>query len=164
MLNGNVHEVSVPKNAPNKIASVIVIECNGAIETAPERLLLTSGKDILHTFDSRLCGDWNGGRARTVRYGAGHEGMNYIYNWKDLNDKVCWSARSSQTQKYKVELVYVGNKARGSEFEITFGDQVVKGTIDGKSHLVNRQELGEIEIEPFHGEITLRALSMTTGS
>lgn len=82
LLGKGIHSIHVPSMAPDAIASVIAVECEGGISTSPERLLLSEGTDELHAFDAQLSGTRHLGRSMTIRYGAGHEKMNYVYNWK----------------------------------------------------------------------------------
>lgn len=106
--------VTVPINAPDKIDSVVALECSGAIRADTVRLLQPEYPiETLRAFDGQLHGG--------LRFGPGKKTDDVVMEWKKPDQFISWSVRVSSRVDYDVFVNYDADAASaGSQFIVTF--------------------------------------------
>jgi len=123
--------VKVPAAAPDKIASVVVLE----IEGEPEVVAYTTsqaadGTIELKAVDAAVHGD-------TARYESGG-GKDNIGFWTNAKDWVSWDFLVKQPGKFDVEVTYAcENGAEGSEYTVAVGSEQVTGKVEKTGNWAN---------------------------
>jgi hypothetical protein len=90
--------IHLPKQAPDKTDSVIVVEADGEIRVHSGRLLSEKGINVLRSFDAEA--------SQGIGYGDGKKGNDYIRNWTCTNQRITWKIRSNQAATYRLALTY----------------------------------------------------------
>ena len=168
-MEGNT--LTVPKEAPDAVDSVIAVECEGEPRGDSHRLLVTNaGKDTLRALDARLEGH--------LKYGPGKSRDAWVTNWKLTDDAIVWPVKADRKVSYDVELVYdapEGMKARlaegdagkektaaqsgaGGTYAVSCGDWNVQKTVRPGTNVV--ESLGRMTVNSGDGEIRIRAMNI----
>ena len=163
--------LTVPKEAPDAVDSVIAVECEGEPRGDSHRLLVTNaGKDTLRALDARLEGH--------LKYGPGKSRDAWVTNWKLTDDAIVWPVKADRKVSYDVELVYdapEGMKARlaegdagkektaaqsgaGGTYAVSCGDWNVQKTVRPGTNVV--ESLGRMTVNSGDGEIRIRAMNI----
>ena len=163
--------ISVPTHAPDKVDSVVILNCEGAgeIQVDTNRLLQPEyPSDTLRAFDGELHGK--------LRYGPGKKSNDYVMNWTSAKDSVTWPVRLNEPATYDVSINYVAEKkSAGGAFTVNFGSQTLSGMVKpGDPQIV---ALGRVSLKPgtfkigvaatkiFGGELMrLRSLELKTAA
>lgn len=128
--------LSVPKDAPDLLASVVVLELEGKLETSPLAVQpADDGRIVLHARDAIVHG-------RTLRYEP-EPHKNTVGYWTDPRDSVSWPFHVINPGTYKVDILQgCGKGSGGSTVEFAVDDkQVLKVTVQdtgGFQNFVNR--------------------------
>jgi alpha-L-fucosidase len=140
--------LSVPTAAPDKVDSVIAVECTGEVAADTRRLLLPSvPSDTLRVFDGQRHG-------RTLRFGAGKTRDAYVDNWSKANEFIAWPVRLNQPGSYEVFAVYdAAAGSTGGSYMVKLGKTTVAGTVSEGENL--RVSLGRVELAPGAFEIAV---------
>jgi hypothetical protein len=106
--------ISVPPTAPDKVDSVIVLNCKGEVQTDAARLLQPSFPvETLRAFDGELHGG--------LRFGPGKKTDDVVMNWTKPSQYVSWPVRIDQPTTYEVTVNYDADAdSSGNTFTITF--------------------------------------------
>ena len=116
--------VKVPAAAPDKIASVVVLEIEGKPEVAPYALTqaadgnvhLPAGEAVIH------------GETARCQTTDGHENIGY---WTDKNNWVSWDFRVTTPGKFDVEISLACNAdTPDSEYAVTVAEQTLQGKVE----------------------------------
>ncbi len=91
--------VKLPRNAPDKINTVVALQITNNKPAYPIRLLDTKKDNTLFVFDAVLTG--NG-----LCYGDGKTNRNYITNWTRNDQSVNWNLRILEPVEYDVYIDY----------------------------------------------------------
>ena len=147
--------ISVPTNAPDKADSVIMLVCNGEIQTDTNRLLQPEfSSDTLRAFDGELHGG--------LRFGPGKKTDDYVVNWTSTNEFVSWPVRLDESATYGVAINYVAPEdSAGGVFTVSFGSQTLSGTV--KAGDPQNVSLGRVELKPGAFEIKVAATKIVGG-
>jgi alpha-L-fucosidase len=115
--------ISVPLNAPDKVDSVVVLDCTGDIQTDNRRLLQpVFPLEMLRAFDGNLKGG--------LRYGPGKKTDDYVINWNSEDQSVTWPVRLEKAATYEVLANYTAPAdSAGGTFTVNFGSQSVSGQV-----------------------------------
>ncbi|MDR3459598.1 MAG: alpha-L-fucosidase [Verrucomicrobiae bacterium] len=107
--------ISVPANAPDKVDSVIVLECIGDIQTDTNRLLQPEfPMETLRAFDGDLHG-------KGLKFGPGKKTDDVAMNWTQTNQFITWPVRVTQPGEYEVTANYDADEgSAGGKFRVTF--------------------------------------------
>lgn len=142
--------VKLPKEAPDKIATVVVLEIEGtpAVETAGPGQT-TDGAIVLPAAEAKIHGE-------TAQYESG-SGKDNIGFWTKAEDYVTWSFNVKKPGKFDVFVTYACEKGSGgSAFTVAVGDEKVGGKVEETGNWTGFQEkkLGQLRL-PGSGQFTL---------
>jgi len=150
--------LSIPKQAPDPLNTVIVLELGGPI-MANKTILLSPAvsTNMLHVFEGELHGKgmkWGGGNART----------NFIQNWPSPEGYISWAVRANETARYRLTARYTGmGDNLGNVFSVEIAGQSFDGVVEAKGkHLVF--ELGEANIPAGRHTLTVKTKQQKAGS
>jgi len=169
--------VSLPAKAPDKVASVVVLEIDGdlvvdasvlpkpkpasrgrgprVVKTAPQ--LIEPAADGTLTLKARNA-TLHGG---TIAYEVGAERDNIGF-WTNAGDWVSWKVKVAEAGLFAVELTYAceGSSA-DSEYELAVGGATIKGKVKqtGSWGRFKTIRLGEVKLTAGAHELSIKALS-----
>jgi alpha-L-fucosidase len=116
--------VKVPENAPDPIASVVVLEIEGVPQV--EQPIITQAADgtiVLTASEANLHG-------QDIKYEA-EQGRDNIGYWTNKRDYVSWDFTLKTAGKYEVEITLsCGDNKAGSEYTVAVGRERVTGTVE----------------------------------
>jgi hypothetical protein len=132
--------IKVPAGAPDKVDSVLVLECESEPVADAARLLSVSHTNVLRAFDGNLHG-------KTIRFGPGKTRDASIENWSRETDSVSWPVRLAQRSEFEIRADYDGPvDSTGGTFSIRLGTNVLSGVVQqGEKRTV---KLGTLELQP----------------
>ena len=139
-LDANDVSISVPLNAPDKVDSVVILDCSGDIQADNRRLLQPEFPfETLRTFDGVLKGG--------LKYGPGKKTDDYVINWNSEDQSVTWPVRLEKAVTYEVLANYTAPAdSAGGTFTVSFGSQSVSGQVRaGTDQTVS---LGRVSLAP----------------
>jgi len=136
--------ITVPKEAPDKIASVVALEYSGELKPIDFRILpAADGSLTLLAEDSEIHG-------HTTQLEGKKDGPKNIGYWRNPDNWVSWSGQIEKPGKYKVELDYAcpANTA-GTTFDVEVGKAKVSGTVEPTAGWDDYQQrpIGEVMID-----------------
>ena len=149
-------QIKVPPESPDKIATVVVLEIDGELQT------VGGGKTVRPTADGSITllavdAEVIAKRAKLERKGENPHNIGY---WTDVNDVVQWEVALDKPGRYQVELEYsAAPNSAGSEYAVEILDQSIKSKIEATESFLDFKTitLGTIEIkEPGAGKVTVR--------
>jgi hypothetical protein len=113
-LNSSDVSIRVQTNAPDKVDSVIVLQCKGDIVADTTRLLQPSFPvETLRVFDGELHGG--------LKFGPGKKTDDVVMNWEKPNQYIDWKVRANSATDYEVTVNYDADaESAGNTFTITF--------------------------------------------
>ena len=147
--------VSVPANAPDKVDSVLVLQCDGNFLTDTNRLLQpVFALDTLRAFDGELHGG--------LRFGPGKKTDDYVLNWTSRNDFVSWPVRLAEPANYEVTINYDAPAgSTGGEYAVGLGSHTLQGTVQsGRDQIIS---LGRVLLPPGIFEIKVSGTKIIGG-
>jgi alpha-L-fucosidase len=150
--------VSVPRDAPDELCTVVVLELDGAPE-ADKTILLSPAvsSNTLHVFEGSLHG-------KNIKWGGGNIRSNFVQEWSSQDDFISWSVRANESARYRLSARYTGMQSNvGNVFTVEVAGQVLDGTVEGagKHRFV---ELGEVTVPAGHHTLTVKAKKQKPGS
>ncbi|HEV2693320.1 MAG TPA: alpha-L-fucosidase [Verrucomicrobiae bacterium] len=155
-LNATDVRISVPNNAPDKVDSVIVLQCAGDIQADTNRLLQPSFPlETLRAFDAELHG-------KGLRYGPGKKTDDVVQNWTKTDEYVAWPVRLEQAVTYEVAVNYAAaESSAGNTFTVSFGAKILHGQV--KPGTDQTLSLGRVALTPGTFEIKAGADRLNGG-
>ena len=147
--------ITVSTNAPDKVDSIVALECDGDIVTDTNRLLQPEfPSDTLRAFDGELHGG--------LKFGPGKKTDDHVINWTKENQSVTWPARLNEAMTYEVSVNYTAPEdSSGSAFMVSVGSQVLKGEVKpGTNQIIS---LGRVSLPPGNFEIKVAATKINGG-
>ena len=134
--------LDLPPNAPDKIASVIVLEPTGELQFAPPPMpqLAADGIIRLTAEDAGIVGETaalEGGDVKNIGY------------WTNPKDYLKWELNITRPGTFDVAVTYsVESDRSGSEYAVVAGDQSVSGVAEGTGGWGGYRtvKLGQLEI------------------
>jgi len=138
--------IAVPSAAPDKIDSVVVLECVGDLVIDSSRLLQPAfPAEALRAFDSELHG-------KGLKFGPGKVRDAYVEGWSQQDDFMTWQVRLNGPATYEISVTYdAENSSEGNTFTVSLGPQTVKGTVRKGS--LQSAVLGRVSLQPGSFEI-----------
>jgi alpha-L-fucosidase len=154
-LNALDYRIQLSPVAPDKVDSVVALECEEPIQADSARLLQPSYPlETLRVFDGELHGG--------LKFGPGKKTDDVVMNWEKPNQFISWTVRLDKPTAYEVVVNYDADEASaGNTFTVTFalpekdkhmmpGDSVT-GTV--KAGKQQTESLGKVHCwipgEPF---------------
>ena len=114
--------VTVPKQAPDRNDSVVVVEVDGEVMAHPGKLLSEKNRNILRAFDAEV--------SQGIGYGDGKRGNDYICRWKSVNQLVKWKIRLHHAAAFKLVMEYSTECPENTGgYRICIGDQTIEGCV-----------------------------------
>jgi alpha-L-fucosidase len=151
--------VTLPAEAPDKIASVVVLEISGPADVVYTFPQAADGSVKLPAIDATIHGS-------TARHDSamGNENIGF---WSDIKDWVDWNLSVKKAGEFDVEVTYACNNAdAGSEFTVEVAGKKLTGKVEGTggwTKLVTKN-LGRIEIAAGRHTLAVRATTMPKGA
>jgi alpha-L-fucosidase len=147
--------ISLPATAPDPISSTVVLPIVGAFDIAPVLLAQDpAGALILPAAEASTHG-------QQIKYesGSGHDNIGY---WFDADEWVDWQYEVTKPGKFEVSAEIAAPQA--ASFEITLGDQKIKGAapVTGDYTRFQVAELGTLEMTST-GPATLAVRAVKEG-
>jgi alpha-L-fucosidase len=153
--------VKVPGAAPDKIASVVVLQIEGAPDVVPYTIRQAADGSVqLAASEASIHG-------HTARYeqGSGKDNIGY---WVNAQDWVSWDFTLGAPGKFDVELAVACEPgSAGSRVVIAVGDQKVSGTVEstGAWNKFETRKLGTIHLgKAGRNTLTVKAETMPHGA
>jgi len=135
-------EISVPKTAPDPIASVVVLEVEGDVN--PVNTIIRQGEDgsiVLKACDADIIG------RKAVLEGSPEANVGY---WVNAKDQVQWEAEITKPGEFEVKVNYACDPSTpGSEYSLVIGDKSINGKVESTGGWGNyvTADLGKVRIE-----------------
>ncbi len=127
--------VRLPKDAPDKNDSVVVVEIDGEAMVHPGKLLSEKNTNILRAFDAEV--------SPGIGYGDGKKGNDYIFGWKSINQLVKWKIRLYHATAFKLVMKYsTASPENAGIYRIYVGDQTIENRVEPTS---NPKEISKAE-------------------
>ncbi len=98
-LNESDLVISLPKQMPDTLSTVIKLEVNGKFENNTLQLLSTTNMNQLLVFDAKTPG-------KGFLYGDGKKDKEYATNWKSIEQYLQWEFRTNESAVFDLKLVY----------------------------------------------------------
>jgi alpha-L-fucosidase len=152
--------LKLPEKAPDKIASVVVLEIEGPADVAPYfTSQAADGSVTLPAADAAIHGS-------TARHdsAAGPESIGF---WTNAPDWVDWPLSIKSPGTFEVQITYAcPDGDAGSEFTIEVGDQKVTAKVEATGAWTKyvTKTLGRIPIAAGHHRLAIRATAMPHGA
>lgn len=155
-LNSEDVEISLPKNAPNTINSILVVKLKEPIDAGDSRLLSADKKNQLLAFDAELQGG-------NLKYSGGSANSYYVHNWTKENQKLNWNIRLNESAKFNVSIKYETSQESGGSYKISLNNQTLKGSVEPskkKKEIVN-VKLGQLQLKEGIQNLTISPEKIT---
>jgi alpha-L-fucosidase len=124
MDDGNVRILVADRKAPDKIASVVVLEIEGKPEVAPYVLTQAADGSVSLPAEEAVIR----GNTAKCQDSNGHQNIGY---WTDKNDWVSWDFQVKTPGKFEVEITTACIPGdAGSEYEVTVAEQTLQGKVE----------------------------------
>jgi alpha-L-fucosidase len=148
-------KIAVPNSAPDKVDSMVVVECAGEMETDTNRLLQAGfSTETLRTFDGTLHGK--------LKYGAGKKTDAYVENWTAMNEFISWPVRLTASATYEVSVIYDAEEgSAGNVFTVTAGGKDLRGSVTVGKEISTA--IGRLHLDAGISEIRLTSEKITSG-
>ncbi|GAB3851565.1 hypothetical protein GCM10028822_18360 [Hymenobacter terrigena] len=151
--------VQLPRQAPDPVNTVVVLETSGALTTDPVRLLATAGPaNRLLAFDAAQHG-------KGLRYGDGKANRYYVEGWKSPDQWLSWNVRVNEPVTYQLALKCASAAQTGGTYQVSLGDFSQQFTTPAApaTEAVTTQNLGTVKLVPGRYELKLTAVNITQG-
>jgi len=148
-------KIEVPLVAPDKVDSIVELNCSTDIQTDTNRLLQPEfPSDTLRAFDGQLHGG--------LKFGPGKKTDDVAQNWSKTNQFITWPVRLNEAATYDVFANYdAGQGSVSNAFTVSFGAQTLGGTVQAST---NRSiSLGRVSLKPGTFEIKVIAKEIKGG-
>jgi alpha-L-fucosidase len=149
---GDQLTIHVPSQAPDPVASVVVLELAGRPEAVPFCALPDGGgKLVLAAEDADIHG-------ATARYPSA-PGQASIGYWTNLDDWVSWPLRVPRAGKYRVEITYGCNAGQGGgRYIIEVGRQKLRAQAHASGGWFQRtcERIGEVDLSAGPQTLAIR--------
>ena len=114
--------VTVPDEAPDEIAPVVVLKLDGELDVAPYVIRETAGGSVeLNAMDANIHGE----RARIEQRGGANIGY-----WTNPNDWASWDYTVERSGEFQVEITYsCPAETAGTSFSVTSAGRILTGIV-----------------------------------
>jgi alpha-L-fucosidase len=134
--------ITVPRNVPDRINTVITVEIEGQGSVVPQPAeQAKDGSVTLRAADAIVHG-------HTARYESGGDKDNIGY-WTDPADYVTWAFKVTKPASFDVKITYAcDNGVGGSEYKVAIAEQELDGTVSDTGNWVAfvTHKLGTVKI------------------
>ncbi len=156
-VNDDGVEIRLPKIAPDKISSTVVLKIKGKLDIG--EMILSQRKDgsiILPAIEAKLYGE-------EIKYLSGRKrGRDYIKFFKSTKDWAEWEFKVKKPGEFNVSAK-ISAKGRGS-FQLITANQVLNGTATKtrKDYKFRNISLGTLKL-PSKGKTTIKVIPVKKG-
>jgi alpha-L-fucosidase len=149
-------KLEVPKLAPDKADSVIVLESSGEITADKTRLLQPGfGKENLRVFDAQLHG-------KSLRFGPGKVRDAHVMGWTNRDAFISWPIRLNNAATYTVSAIYdADSTSEGNSFVLANGKHRLAGIVEPGT--IRSIALGQLPIPAGQSEISVSPVDLKSG-
>jgi hypothetical protein len=146
----------LPAIPPGEGDFVIVLECDGAIQTDTGRLLQPGfANDTLRVFDADLHGSG-------LKFGPGKVRDAHVTGWTKADDYIAWPVRLNRDAMFEVLVTYDAEPdSAGNTFELMAGKQKLQGTV--AAGLIRTNALGRISLTSGSSELRISPVVLKQG-
>ncbi len=148
--------VALPKEAPDPIDTVVVLEVEGEVKIDKPAIAPTN--DRVYHLRARDA-DLHGGN---IRY---EEDKDCVGFWTDAHDHVSWVVRVTEPGgKWEVEITSAcPDASEGSQYTVEIAGQKLQGKVQatGSWTAFKTDKLGTVDLKPDRHELTVKAKSKT---
>jgi alpha-L-fucosidase len=153
--------IAVPRQMPDALDTVVVLEIEGAADTVP--VYVEQSKDgtvTLKAIEATINGD-------TAQYESGN-GKDNIGFWTNPDDGVSWAFHVAQPGTFQVQVIYACAPGTGdAEYRVSVGEKRVIGKVRDTGGWTNftEEQLGTMELSaPGKYTLTVKPQSMPHGA
>ena len=146
----------LPPVPPGEGDFVIVLECDGGIQTDPGRLLQpVFASDTLRVFDADLHGT-------DLRFGPGKVRDAHVTGWTKADAYIAWPVRLNADATFEVSVTYDAEAdSAGNTFVLMAGNQKLPGSVT--AGLIRTNALGRISLASGSSEIRISPVALKQG-
>jgi alpha-L-fucosidase len=152
--------VALPAEAPDKIASVVVLEIKGPAEIEPYAVVPEAdGSMIFPDSEAQIHG-------QTAKF-ITEKKEEDIGNWSDPKDWISWDFKIKKPGAYEVEITLGCDDASAdSEYAVEAGDKKLTAKVEGTGGATKyvAKNLGQITLAAGRHTLAIRPLTMPHGS
>jgi alpha-L-fucosidase len=153
--------VKLPPQAPDKIASVVVLEIEGPAEVEPPAVRPSADGVIrLKARDADIHG-------QTAKYEFSDDRDNVGY-WSDAKEWVSWDLKVKKPGTFRVEIVYsCPEEGAGGEYAVEIAGQKLAGTVEdtGDWSMFETKTIGTVKLDaPGRQTLTVRPVKIPHGA
>jgi len=138
-LNSSDIRVKVPASAPDKVDSVVVLECSETPKRDTVRLVSTTGPNVLRVFDGEV-------RGKVLKFGAGKTRDADVESWSNPSDSILWPLRLNSAGTFHVSADYDSPSDAGGRFTVRAGTNTLSASV--QSGEKRGLKLGTITLQP----------------
>ncbi len=153
--------LSLPKEAPDETASVVVLQLDGPPVAEP--YVIAAGDNGVLTLEAAAAEiQTRFGQRAKKEEALGHV---FITQWTRADDVPAWIFETPHAGLYEVEIHYGSHRRdAGAEFTVSAGDSTVSGKVETTGHdwVFQPHKLGRLELK--RGEQTLQVKAQTSGA
>ncbi len=137
--------IKVPATAPDKVDSIIELDCADDIIADTNRLLQPQfTSDTLRAFDGELHGH--------LRFGPGKKTDDVVMDWTHTSESVTWAVRLDRPAAYEIFANYDAAKdSAGGVFTVSLGSHTLVATV--KANTNKPVSVGHVTLDPGVFEI-----------
>ena len=116
-INATDFVISLPKQMPDSLSTVIKLEVKGKLENKTLQLLSTTNKNQLLVFDAKAPG-------KGFSYGDGKRDREFATNWKSKEQYLQWEFRTDNAVVFDLKLAYnTADKNQNGEVVLEIDDK-----------------------------------------
>jgi hypothetical protein len=155
-LNTTDISIAVPATAPDKVDSVVVLQCQGEPQADAARLLQPEfSSEVLRAFDGELHG-------KGLKYGPGKKTDDVVMNWTKPEESISWPVRLEKPAAYEVFANYTAPAdSAGGKFAVSLGDKKLSAEVKAGSDV--NLSLGQVTLAPGKFDIKISADTIAGG-
>lgn len=148
--------ISVPRQAPDTMNTVIVLDMKGRIETDSIRFVQSNLPTRLLAFDATLTGKGFG-------FGDGKANAYYVDGWKTKDQKISWTFRINDPTTFKIIIKYVATPESEGIYKIAIGSNSFEekvSTSPGGNKIITK-EIGAVKLPTGVNQIIITPIEIT---
>ncbi|MBN2578087.1 MAG: alpha-L-fucosidase [Pirellulales bacterium] len=152
--------VKLPAEAPDKIASVVVLEIEGPAEVEPPSIRQSAGGSVfLPAVEAVIHG-------KTARYESG-EGKDNVGYWSDAQEWVSWDLKIKRPGTFRVKVIFAcEDGVEGGRYAVEIAGQKLTGTVEstGDWTMFETADLGTVRLDAGRHTLVVRPVEIPHGA
>jgi hypothetical protein len=149
--------IDCPRQAPDTINTVIVLQLKNSIRTDSVRYIAPNiPLTRLLAFDATQHGNGFG-------FGDGKAGRYYVDGWKNPDQYLTWNFRTAAAGSYRLVIKYLAGEGSGGTYrwQIDAGQTTGRSVTAGRNNGIVTEEIGTVNIGPGRHELSIRPAGIT---